>query len=299
MYLLKSDFINTMCSVSILILPLQAQKNMRKILIFLLFLVFLAPSTHAQKSGDLGLLGGVTYYVGDLNPAMPFRMSKPAFGLLYRQNFNSRISLRVHGLRGSVAGDDAISQANPERNLNFESKLTEAGLQLEINFFEYFIGSKVHPITPYIFGGPTVFFFKPFGNTPMGKTELQPLTTEGQSKQYNLYAFSGSFGLGVKYSLGKLIGVGAEWGMRKTTTDYLDDVSHTYYLDQGMPGYSPPAGVTPEMAVASDPLQNHNAEMQRGNSRNTDWYSFAGISVTVKIKMLGKESCLDPQREGY
>jgi len=294
MYLLKSDFINTMCSVSILILPLQAQKIMRKILIFLLFLVFLAPLTHAQKSGDFGLLGGVTYYVGDLNPAMPFRMSKPAFGLLYRQNFNSRVSLRVHGLRGSVAGDDAISQANPERNLNFESKLTEVGLQLEINFFDYFIGSKVHPISPYIFGGPTVFFFKPFGNTPMGKTELQPLTTEGQSKQYNLYAFSGSFGLGVKYSLSKLIGVGAEWGMRKTTTDYLDDVSHTYYLDFEA---NPPSDPSIE-EIASDPTLNHNAEMQRGNSRNTDWYSFAGISVTVKIRMLGKERCLDPQRLG-
>jgi hypothetical protein len=227
-------------------------------------------------------------------------MSKPAFGIMYRQNFNSRISIRIHGLRGTVAGDDAVSKTNPERNLNFESNLTEVGLQLEINFFDYFIGSKMHPITPYIFGGPTVFFFKPYGNLPGGKTELQPLTTENQGTPYNLYAFSGAFGLGVKYSVSKLIGVGAEWGMRKTTTDYLDDVSQTYYLDQGTPGFVLPPGVTPEMALASDPTtQKHNAGMQRGNSRNTDWYSFAGISLTVKIRMLAKESCLDHQREGY
>jgi len=268
---------------------------MQKIIISLLFLVFIMPLTYAQKSGDLGLLGGVTYYMGDLNPGKPFLMSKPAFGLMYRQNFNSRISVRVHGLRGSVAGNDAISNANPERNLNFESKITEAGLQLEINFFDYFIGSKIHPITPYIFGGPTVFFFKPFGNLPAGNVELQPLTTEGQSTPYKLYAFSGSFGLGVKYSVSKLFGVGAEWGMRKTTTDYLDDISQTYYMN--LAGKNPANATINELA--SDPVLTHNAGMQRGNSRNTDWYSFAGISVTVKIKMLTKESCLDHQREGY
>ncbi|MDO9255012.1 MAG: DUF6089 family protein [Bacteroidales bacterium] len=268
---------------------------MRKILIFLLFMVFSAPLIYAQKSGDLGILGGVTYYMGDLNPNKPFLMSKPAFGIMYRQNFNPRISLRVHGLRGTVAGDDAVSKANPERNLNFESKLTEIGLQLEINFFEYFIGSKLHPISPYIFGGPTVFFFKPYGNLPAGKTELQPLTTENQGKPYNLYAFSGSFGLGVKYSVSKLIGVGAEWGMRKTSTDYLDDVSKAYYLDLAA---NPPTSPTIQ-EIASDPTLSHNAGMQRGNSRDTDWYSFAGISLTVKIRMLAKENCLDHQREGY
>ncbi len=268
---------------------------MRKILISLLFLVFSTPLIHAQKSGDFGLLGGVTYYMGDLNPNKPFLMSKPAFGVLYRQNFNSRISLRVHGLRGTVAGDDAVSKTNSDRNLNFESKITEAGVQLEINFFEYFIGSKLHSISPYIFGGASVFFFKPYGNVAGQNAELQPLTTEGQSNPYKLYAFSVPFGLGVKYSISKLIGLGAEWGMRKTNTDYLDDLSQTYYLDLAA---NPPANPTIQQ-VASDPTLSHNAGMQRGKSSNSDWYSFAGISLTIKIKMLGKESCLDHQREGY
>jgi hypothetical protein len=292
----------TMRSVSILILPLQASKNMRKSFIFIMFMVLFAPLSRAQKSGDLGFLGGVTYYMGDLNPSMPFLMSKPAFGILYRQNFNTRISLRVHGIRGTVAGDDDVSRANLERNLNFESTITEAGIQLEINFFEYFIGSKMHSITPYIFGGAAVFFFDPYGNIQGTNLQLQPLATEGQGtdayadrKPYNLYAFSMPFGLGVKYSLSKKIGIGAEWGMRKTTTDYLDDVSQTYYLD--LAGVDP-ATVSPK-ELASDPMLTHNAGMQRGNSRNTDWYSFAGVSLTVKIRMLSKEHCLDHQRQGY
>jgi len=284
-----------MRSVSILILPLQASKIMRKSFILIMFTMLLASSSFSQKSGDLGVLGGVTYYLGDLNPALPFRMPKPAFGILYRQNFNSRVSLRAHGIRGKVAGDDAVSNENPERNLNFESVITEAGLQLEINFFDYFIGSRMHPITPYIFGGASVFFFEPFGNVMGAKVELQPIATEGQGTPYNLYSFSMPFGLGVKYSVNKLIGVGAEWGMRRTTTDYLDDVSATYYMD--LAGKDPAAATLSELA--SDPLLTHNAGMQRGNSRNTDWYSFAGVSVTVKIRMLGKERCLDHQRQGY
>jgi len=264
--------------------------------------MLLASISFAQQSGDLGIMGGVTYYVGDLNPSLPFRMSKPAFGILYRQNFNTRVSLRAHGLRGKVAGDDAISKANPERNLNFESDVTEAGLQLEINFFEYFIGSRKHSISPYLFGGASVFFFKPFGTVKGAQTELQPLNTEGQTSPaypdrdpYNLYSFSIPFGLGVKYSVSKLIGVGAEWGMRKTMTDYLDDVSSTYYLN--LAGTDPAIATVAELA--SDPLLTHNAGMQRGNSKNADWYSFAGVSVTVKIRMLKKERCLDHQRQGY
>jgi len=265
---------------------------MRKLCILFSLLVLFSPFTHAQKSGDVGIFGGVSYYIGDLNPAIPFRMSKPAFGVFYRQNFNSRISLRVHGLAGSVAGSDAINKTNPDRGLNFESKIYEGGLQLEINFFDYFIGSKLHPITPYIFGGAAVFFFKPYANIQGAKAELQPLLTEGQNSPYNLFAFSAPFGLGLKYSVSKLIGVGAEWGMRMTTTDYLDDVSKTYYLDLAS---NPPANPSlPELA--SDPLLTHNVGMQRGNSRNTDWYSFAGVSITVKIRMLKKDRCLDSQQ---
>jgi len=269
-----------------------------------MFPVLFAPFAHAQKSGDIGILGGVTYYVGDLNPGVPFRMSNPAFGLMYRQNFNSRISVRAHGLYGSVAGDDAFRNTNPERNLNFESKIYEGGIQLEINFFEYFIGSKLHPISPYIFGGASVFFFKPYGTIfnpteladVSGNTvELRPLHTEGQDNPYNSYAFAIPFGLGIKYSVSKLIGVGAEWGMRRTTTDYLDDVSKTYYLD--LAGKDPLTATLNELA--SDPTLTHTTGMQRGNSRNTDWYSFAGVSLTFKIRMLKSESCLDHQREGY
>ncbi|MBK7214462.1 MAG: outer membrane beta-barrel protein [Bacteroidales bacterium] len=275
---------------------------MRKYCIFLLFLLFLSPVLQAQKTGDLGVFGGVGYYMGDLNPRKLFLTPKPAYGALYRYNLNHRLALQMHYIHGKVEASDAKSKTDLSRNLNFSSTIDEAGVQFEVNFLEYFIGSKLHWWTPYIFGGTSVFFYKPYGNVNGSNVELQPLHTEGQGtsayperKPYNLYAFSMPFGVGVKMSINKYLGIGAEWGMRKTTTDYLDDVSQSYYLN--LVGANP-AQVSPA-GYASDPSLSHNAGMKRGNTKDKDWYSFAGITMVVKIRMLGKERCLDHQREGY
>jgi hypothetical protein len=269
---------------------------MHKISLFLLFFIFLTIGTQAQRSSEFGISGGGSYYNGELNPGMPFTLVQPAFGLFYRLNLNSRIAWQLHGNRGKIKGNDGASSFFSDRNLNFESPVTEIGAQFEVNFMDYFIGSVRHRITPYIFGGAGIFMFKPTGVINGTKFELQPLATEGQGlpdrpKEYKLTSVSFPFGVGVKFSLNQYIGIGFEWGERKTTTDYLDDISTTYYAD--LAGKTP-AEVTPA-ELASDPSLSHNAEMQRGNSKNKDWYSFALVSVSVKIRMLQKQRCLDNQ----
>jgi hypothetical protein len=273
---------------------------MHKISLFILFFIFLTIEVKAQRSSEFGISGGVSYYNGELNPGRPFTLVQPAFGLFYRLNLNSRIAWQLHGNRGKVKGDDAVSNFFPNRNLNFDSPVTEIGAQFEVNFLDYFIGSVRHRITPYVFGGAGIFMFKPSGNINGTKYELQPLATEGQGlagrpKGYKQTSISFPFGLGVKFSLNQYVGIGFEWGERKTTTDYLDDISTTYYADL--------AGKTPEEVtpaeLASDPSLNHEAGMQRGNSKNKDWYSFALLSVSVKIRMLQKQRCLDNQSSPF
>jgi hypothetical protein len=269
---------------------------MHRICLLLLFFIFLTIGVKAQRSSELGVAGGVSYYIGELNPGKPFTLVQPAYGAFYRLNINSRIAWQLHGNRGKVKGDDAVSNFFPNRNLTFESSVTEIGAQFEVNFMDYFIGSVKHRITPYVFGGMGIFMFKPTGVIDGTKYELKPLATEGQGlagrpKEYKLTSVSFPFGLGAKFSLNQYVGIGIEWGMRKTTTDYLDDVSTTYYLDL--------AGKTPADAspteLASDPTLSHQAEMQRGNSKNKDWYSFALVSISVKFRMLQKNRCLDNQ----
>jgi hypothetical protein len=95
------------------------------------------------------------------------------------------------------------------------------------------------------------------------------------------------FGLGVKLSLGKRFCLAAFWEMHKTFSDYIDDVSTTYYLQGPL--------INPEdkAAVLSDPSLNHQPGMQRGNSRNNDWYSFSGISLTYKFSIRAGKRCKD------
>ena len=118
---------------------------------------------------------------------------------------------------------------------------------------------------------------------------LEPLGTEGQGTSANpgknKYSRAGTafpFGVGMKYNLNKNIILGLEWGMRKTFTDYLDDVSSTYadpivlFRENGSL-----AAALGDRSLSKD-TQSHIG-LQRGNSRNKDWYSFAGLIITVKL----------------
>ena len=51
-------------------------------------------AVHAQVN-EIGLTGGATYYIGDLNPTKHYpRDTKLAGGLVFRHNFNDRYALR-------------------------------------------------------------------------------------------------------------------------------------------------------------------------------------------------------------
>jgi hypothetical protein len=273
---------------------------MRRICYLFLFFIFLTINAYAQRSSELGVSGGISYYVGELNPGKPFTLLQPAYGAFYRLNLNSRIAWQLHFNKGKVKGDDAVSDFFPDRYLNFESPVSEFGVQFEVNFLDYFVGSVKHRITPFIFGGAGVFMFKPSADINGSKVDLRPLTTEGQGlagrpKEYKLTSVSFPMGIGAKFSLNQYVGVGLEWGVRKTTTDYLDDVSTTYYMD--LEGKTAEEATAAELA--SDPSLSHLADMQRGNSKNKDWYSFALVSVSVKFRFLQKQHCLDNQSVPY
>lgn len=261
------------------------------------FLILLSINASSQGSyGEVGVFGGGSYYLGDLNPGKHFQLMKPAFGGFLRHNFNERLAVKLSGTYGRIAGDDAVSGYMPDRNLNFESTVTDISVNLEINFFEYFIGSLRHYFTPYMYAGAGVAFFNPVGKYGGNEYELQPLGTEGQNSTlyperdpYNRLAFQIPFGIGFKYSINDYLGLTLHWGMNKSFTDYLDDVSTTYYLD--LANSNP--NETGIDGLLSDPTLSHNNGMQRGNSQNNDWYSTAGVSLSIKINYSGHKKCLN------
>ncbi len=254
---------------------------MKKIII-LICGIFLTISTYAQRS-EIGVLLGTSYYLGDINPSSQFYSPNFAAGLIYRYNLTPHWALKLNALYGTVEASDA--DFGDIRNLSFKSHILEFSAQTELNFFQYFTGSKRHRFSPYIFAGVALFTYNPQAMDSIGQwRDLQPLGTEGQGtinyptkKVYSLTQLSIPFGLGFKFSVSKIICIGAEWGLRKTFVDYIDDVSTTY-VDKNLlanekgqiAGYL--SDRTPELI---DPLtglhrQNHLEDESRGTSSTTD-----------------------------
>jgi hypothetical protein len=111
---------------------------MKKSIIFLFLTVVVSTNVKAQFS-EFGLMGGISYYMGDLNPDVPFKKVLPAGGIFYKYNFNERFSARGAFTLGYVMGDDNKSkvQSQLDRNLRFESWLYEFAITGEFNFFKY------------------------------------------------------------------------------------------------------------------------------------------------------------------
>jgi len=272
---------------------------------FLLFSILLvAFSGKAQfyaknkKSTDLCVFLGGSYYIGDLNQTKQFLFTKPAAGIALRYNQSPRIAYRASIMVGSVEAHDSYSsdEAQKQRNLSFKSQINEISVQMEFNFNNYRIGIDKERFSPYIFWGIGVFSFNPKGQLKNGNywVSLQPLRTEGEgmeggskNKPYKLVQVSIPFGIGFKANLTRKIGIGIEWGMRKTFTDYLDDVSGKYYNPALLSGEN--AAYLSDPSKGTDPNYT-NVGKQRGNSTNKDWYSFAGIVLSFKLTST-KEKC--------
>ena len=301
-------------------------------------LIFLAPQLRAQTL-DVGAFGGGSYYLGDINPSLHFVGSQPGFGGFLRFNYKDRWGFRVGAYQGKLKADDNFYQqidaaqfvsgsdmgindpdliyySTSNRGLNFETNITELSFIVELNFFPFFVGSRKNTWTPYIFAGAGVFLYnpKPIGGGPL----LRDLGSEGQGypgypKVKSNISASFPFGIGLKFSLSKKIGVGFEWGMRKTFNDYVDDISTTYYMD--LYGYNPEKNIyyapnpdNPNEIIAfpitddvyySDPTFSHKKGEKRGDQYNNDWYAFYGVSITFKINLKKDDGCRDFSRDSY
>lgn len=243
----------------------------------------------SSQTLEIGLFGGGSYYIGDLNTSIPFVNTQPAYGLVARYNLDERWAVKFGATQGKIKGSSAGTSFLPDRGLSFESTVTDFSVVVEFNFFKYFTGSKVNWITPYVFAGAGAFFYNPTS----GGVSLRAMGTEGQNigylgrKPYSLTALSFPFGIGAKVSLTRKLSLGAYWEMHKTFTDYLDDVSSTYYLNG--------ASINPAVPEEyfSDPLRTHDKGMQRGNPKSNDWFSFAGVTLTYSIKLHSTKKCRD------
>ena len=262
-------------------------KKMKKIFLIVSLIVLSLGAGFAQKS-EIGAFLGTSFYIGDLSHSTIFSECGFAGGVVYRYNFTPRWALKANIMFAKVRASDAVSNGSYERNLSFKSPITELSVQAEVNFLKLYNQKGYNCFSPYVFAGVAVFSFNPQAEYN-GKTyDLQPFGTEGQGldpnkKYYSLCSFAIPFGIGLKVNIGRYVSIGAEWGMRVTCTDYLDDVSGTYYDNDALRFnrgdiIADLADRSPEIG---QPLNDHNSD--RGNFKTTDFYSFCGGTITFKI----------------
>lgn len=260
---------------------------MKKIIFITLLAVAMISQAVAQKS-EIGAFGGTSFYIGDLSHSTIFSECGYSFGVVYKYNINPRWAVRANILFAEVRASDKVSNGNYARNLSFKSPITEISAQMELNFLKLYNAKGYNRFSPYVFAGVAVFSFNPQAEYNGNTYDLQPLGTEGQGilegkKEYALCSFAIPFGIGLKVNVGRYVSIGAEWGMRFTCTDYLDDVSTVYYDNDDL-RYKK-GDIIADLADRSPEIggELHANGAQRGNFNTTDFYSFCGATVTFKI----------------
>lgn len=244
---------------------------------------------------ELLLMGGGMNYIGDLNNESALTLPRLAGGVGLRYRFDNRWALRVEASYGQIGCDEDYNEL---RNLSFRSDIIEGAVLAEFNFAPFGSGATERLWTPYLFGGLGVFHFNPMAMYTLGDgqemwAELQPLHTEGQGstqypdrKAYARMQMCLPFGVGVKVRLGKNFSLAAEYGFRKTWTDYLDDVSKTYVEHDLLQSNSDDGALAEQLADRSGEVQEgyvNAAGVKRGDDSLDDWYAYLHVSLGVSL----------------
>ena len=181
-----------------------------KKLTVILFLTLLSLSVSAQRSADYGIYGGITSYLGDINPGRLLYRPQPAGGFFYRYNLHPRQSLRANLLLGGLQGRD-FDFSNPyqmARDSSFSGLFGEGVIQFEFNFLPYSTQGKKWNYTPYIAAGVGIAYFST--DSPINDRPIQPVLP---------------FSIGFKVNIAKNLGLEVEYGFRKTFYDNFDGLT--------------------------------------------------------------------------
>ena len=304
---------------------------MRTIYILFLILIFSATNSYSQGKywkryrhefrlgigpatfmGDLGgQIGDGKHFIQDFD----IQSTRMAFQMGYKYIVHPYFSVRGEMTFGMLAGDDRWSknEIRRNRNLNFRTFLFEIAAMGEFYPLKERVshlyringvdGRKKNVIVnPYIFGGIALIAFNPKGQLNGEWLALRPLSTEGQGlggrpKQYSRVSIAFPLGIGMKFAINKNWGVGLELSGRYTISDYIDDVSTSYYHASAIQAaYGPNAAAIQDKAI--DPSlgwtgvieydDGRSNFLQRGDPKFTDGYLFAIFNVHYRLSNFKK-----------
>ncbi len=192
---------------------------------------------------DLGGRKGIgKKFVKDFN----FKNNEMCGSIFFSAVYKNSVALRLEASFGRIRAYDSIlkkvaatTNGRYERNLSFESSISEIMLVAELHPFYIFgdFDEDHYPpaVSPYVVMGVGYFHFNPQAKLNGNYVNLQPLSTEGEGFSeypnvavYKLSQICFPVGIGGRYDLSPLVNIRAEIVSRILLTDYLDDVSGRY-----------------------------------------------------------------------
>jgi hypothetical protein len=256
-------------------------------------------------SNFLGELGGANQVGTNGFKDLEFSATRQTVVVGLRYKITPFLAVHSHATWATLSGDDALTQEpfRRNRNLNFRSPIFELNCNFEASILTQKEGglyklrgikrSSSYEVSAYAFAGIGVFHFNPKGQLGDKWIALQPLGTEGQGisparSKYKLTQVCIPVGFGFRYFFNRRMGVGLEYGIRKTFTDYIDDVSKTYYDNDAIAAANgPEAAMLADKSFLTEVPGHENQTLtgqQRGDPRDKDAYMFAVFSFHYKLR---------------
>lgn len=160
---------------------------------------------------ELGLQGGLNYYIGDANN-IPFARPREIYGAQFRYKFDRRWALQIKGQASRIAFLFPVDGAGFVPNLAHQQKMTNKFISLdacaEYNFFRFgndWSTGKLKPYTPYVFLGLGLSLYD-------GKADYENMA---------LYI---PFGVGFKWKFAKHAGLCIAWQHNIYFVDNLENI---------------------------------------------------------------------------
>ncbi|MDP4283547.1 MAG: hypothetical protein Q8891_03925 [Bacteroidota bacterium] len=199
-----------------------------------------------------------------------------------------------------------------QRNLDFRTNIAEGYVAAEVfplMFLNQYNEDYKPRLRPYGVVGVGIFHFNPQGSLTdsTGKKTwyyLRPLHTEGEGfpeypnrKEYSLTQINFPMGVGLKYVISDRVNVSFEILLRKSLTDYIDDVS-TNYIDPALfdKYLSPQNAIIARkisdkvIGIVTPSVTRYTPGTQRGNPRQNDSYFTTFLKIGVRLGPIFKNN---------
>ena len=165
----------------------------------------------------------------------------------YKYTVYKKLYARANFSFARLSGDDQLTleEFRQNRNLHFRSNVFELAVMAEYEFPINFRKGHIYDIKGasgwksggssfFVFAGIGAFYFNPKAQVNEEWVELKPLRTEGQGlpggpDEYNRVSLAIPVGVSITKRFSQKLSLGLELTYRYTFTDYIDDVSTTYY----------------------------------------------------------------------